>query len=152
MSRYQLKRQWLIAAAIIAMAANTPALADDAAKRDELSKTLSHYIVQSVPPGVPVSGNPAPIRLTDDQRAQIRTVLATRDTEVSFDVDKAAGSFQPQTGATIPPSIEPEAFPQDLSAQVPAMQPYVYLKLKGQVLIVDPMSRKIVDLFPEASS
>jgi hypothetical protein len=152
MSKHQWKRRWLIAAAIIAAAANTPALADDAAKRDELSSALSHYILQSVPPGIPVSHNPASIKLTDEQRAQIRHVLATRDTEVSFDVDKAASSFQPQTGATIPPSIEPEAFPQDLTAQVPAMQPYVYLKLKGQVLIVDPMSRKIVDLFPEASS
>jgi uncharacterized protein (DUF1684 family) len=83
MSRHQSKRRWLIAAAIICEAANTPALADDAAKRDELSNALSHYIVQSVPPGVPVSGTPAPIKLTDDQRAQIRSVLATRDTEVT---------------------------------------------------------------------
>jgi hypothetical protein len=33
---------------------------------------------------------------------------------------------------------------------VPALKRYTYLKFKRQVLIVDPMSRKIVDMFPEA--
>jgi hypothetical protein len=34
---------------------------------------------------------------------------------------------------------------------MPALKRYAYLKFKQQVLIIDPMSRKIVDMFPEAS-
>jgi hypothetical protein len=33
---------------------------------------------------------------------------------------------------------------------MPALKRYTYLKLKGQVLIINPMSGKIVDMFPEA--
>ena len=153
MSRHHSKRFGLTVAAIIATAVNAPALAGDAQNSDALSNRLSHYIVQSMPPDIPVSGNPAPIKLTDEQRAQIGSVLATKDTEVSLALkaNKSASSFQPQIGATIPPSLKPQAFPSDLTAEVPATQPYTYLKFKGQVLIVEPMSRKIVDLFPEAS-
>jgi hypothetical protein len=33
---------------------------------------------------------------------------------------------------------------------MPERRHYTYLKFKNQVLIVDPMSGKIVDMFPEA--
>jgi hypothetical protein len=36
-------------------------------------------------------------------------------------------------------------------AEMPVLKRYTYLKFKQQLLIVDPMSRKIVDMFPEAS-
>jgi hypothetical protein len=32
---------------------------------------------------------------------------------------------------------------------MPEMKRYTYLKFKSQVLIVDPMTHKIVDIFPE---
>jgi len=32
----------------------------------------------------------------------------------------------------------------------PALKQYTYLKFKGQVLIINPMTGKIVDIFPEA--
>ena len=32
---------------------------------------------------------------------------------------------------------------------MPALKRYTYLKLKGQVLIVNPMTGKIVDMFSE---
>jgi hypothetical protein len=34
-------------------------------------------------------------------------------------------------------------------ADMPALKNYSYLKFKQQVLIIDPMSRKIIDMFPE---
>ncbi|MBX9827671.1 MAG: hypothetical protein K2Y27_22080 [Xanthobacteraceae bacterium] len=153
MSRHWSKRCWLVAAAITATAVNTPALAGDAQDSDALSNRLSHYIVQSMPPDIPVSGHVPPIKLTDQQRGQIRSALAAKNTEVSLELkaNKSASSFQPQIGATIPTPLKPQAFPSALIADVPATRPYTYLKFKGQVLIVEPMSRKIVDLFPEAS-
>jgi Spy/CpxP family protein refolding chaperone len=92
-------------------------------------------VVQSIPP--PVSQNPQlpKLNLTDAQRAKIKQVLQTKDTEVDFQLksNKSAQSFQPAVGAAVPP----------------ALKRYTYLKFKGQVLIVNPMNRKIVDMFAE---
>ena len=34
--------------------------------------------------------------------------------------------------------------------QMPELKRYTYLKFKRQVLIINPMTRTIVDMFPEA--
>jgi hypothetical protein len=108
-------------------------------------------VVQSIPP--PVSQNPQlpQLNLTDAQRAKIKQVLQTKDTEVDFQLksNKSAQSFQPAVGASVPPALKPHALPPPLIYQMPALKRYTYLKFKGQVLIVNPMNRKIVDMFAE---
>lgn len=96
---------------------------------------------------------PPPLRLSDDRRAKIGQVLKGENTEVQFSLksNKPAAGFQPSVGAKIPAGLHPHTLPPPLLAEMPALKRYTYLKFKQQVLIVDPMSRKIVDMFAEAN-
>jgi hypothetical protein len=110
-------------------------------------------VEQTIPP--PVSQNPQvpPLHLSDDQRAKVRQALSRLNSEVEFQQKstKSAQSFAPAVGQKIPKGLHPHALPTPLTKEVPALKRYTYLKFKQQVLIINPMSRKIVDMFPEAS-
>ena len=108
-------------------------------------------VEQTIPP--PISQKPAipPLHLSDAQRANIRQAVDAEDTEVTFTLKKTkpANNFEPAVGAAIPKGLAPHSLPRPLIYEMPALKRYTYLKLKGQVLIVNPLSRKIVDMFPE---
>lgn len=107
-------------------------------------------INQSIPPVV--SANPVPpLHLSDAQRSQIQQALRGENTEVTFGTKttKPTESFNPTVGAKIPASLKPHTLPPPVINQMPELKRYTYLKFKQQVLIVDPMSRKVVDMFPE---
>jgi hypothetical protein len=108
-------------------------------------------VVQSIPP--PVSQNPQlpQLNLTDQQRAKIKQVLRTKNTEVSFGLktNKPAQSFDPTVGATVPAALKAHSLPPPLIYEMPTLKRYTYLKFKGQVLIINPMTHKIVDIFSE---
>jgi hypothetical protein len=113
----------------------------------------SGAVEQTIPPPVSQDVKPPPLRLSDDQRAKIRQALKGENTEVQFSLksNKPSQGFAPSVGATLPAGLHPHTLPPPLLAEMPALERYAYLKFKQQVLIVDPMSRKIVDVFPEAS-
>jgi hypothetical protein len=113
----------------------------------------SGAVEQTIPPPVAQDAKPPPLRLSDDQRAKIQQVLKGENSEVQFSLksNKPAQGFQPSVGAKIPSGLHPHTLPPPLVSEMPALKRYTYLKFKQQVLIVDPMSRKIVDIFPEAS-
>jgi hypothetical protein len=113
----------------------------------------SGAVVQSTPP--PVSQNPAvpPLHLSGAQRARIRQALSQENSEVSFELKEAKPSqtFEPSVGAAVPQILEPHPLPRPLIYEMPLLEHYTYLKFKHQVLIVNPMDRKIVEMFPEAN-
>jgi hypothetical protein len=135
--------------AMAVVAAMAPVIAAQA--QDQSSGRGGREIIQSVPPGVPVEGTVPPLKLTDDQRQRIRQVLLTQHTDVDLALkeNKPAESFEARVGDVIPKPLQPEAFPQPLISEIPATRAYAYLKFKGQVLIVNPMTNKIVDMFAE---
>ena len=110
-------------------------------------------VIQSVPPGVPVNPPSQVLKLTDAQRARIQQVLATQDTEVSFELSetKDTKSFQPQLDAKLPTALNAEAFPQPLNTEIPQVRNFGYIKFKDDILIVDLMTNKIVDMFTQRS-
>ncbi len=77
--------------------------------------------------------------------------MLTERNEVEFRLKstKAAKSFTPKVGATLPKGLHPHGFPQPVLNQVPQLRDYSYVTMKDQVLIVDAMTRKIVDVFSE---
>jgi hypothetical protein len=113
----------------------------------------SGAVVQSIPP--PVSQNPAvpPLQLSEAQRARIRQALSQENSEVSFELkeSKPSENFEPSVGAAIPTSLKPHPLPAPLIYEMPLLKRYTYLKFKHQVLIVNPMNRKIVEMFAEAN-
>jgi hypothetical protein len=112
---------------------------------------IGKRIIQSVPPGVPVNPPSPALKLTDAQRARIQQVLATQNTEVSFELKDAkdAQSFQPKVDAKLPKGLKAEAFPSPLNTEIPQVRNFGYLKFKDEILIVDLMSDKIVDMFAQ---
>jgi len=110
-------------------------------------------VVQSIPP--PISQNPStpPLHLSDAQRTKIQQALRSEDTEVTFGLKttKPTQSFNPTVGAKIPASLKLHSLPPPLIYEMPDLRRYAYLKFKHQVLIINPMTRQIVDMFSEAA-
>jgi hypothetical protein len=131
-------------AGILALAMSVPTVAAGA---------NSGAVEQTIPPPLAQNPRPPPLALTDDQWAKIRQVVSGENTEVQFSLksNKPAEQFAPSVGAKIPAGLHPHTLPPPLLADMPALKRYTYLKFKQQVLIIDPMSRTIVDMFPEAS-
>jgi hypothetical protein len=108
-------------------------------------------VIQTIPPPVSQKVAPPPLNLSDDQRAKIKQVLAGHNTQVTFALKttQSARGFNPAVGEKLPPNLKTYALPPPLIYQMPKLKRYTYLKFKGQVLIVDPMSGKIADMFPQ---
>ena len=108
-------------------------------------------VIQSVPPGKPVSSPSQSLKLTDAQRARIQQVLAKQDTAVGFELKttKGAKSFQPKIDAKLPKGVKAEAFPQPLNTEMPQVRNFGYVKFKDDILIVDETTGKIVEMFPQ---
>jgi hypothetical protein len=107
--------------------------------------------------GQPSVASPTPIHpsvptlhLSDADRAKIRTAVAQENTGVSFALkaSKGAESFVPALGAKLPKGVTPHPLPRPLIYELPVLRQFKYVKFKDQVLIVNPISNEIVDLFP----
>jgi hypothetical protein len=60
--------------------------------------------------------------------------------------ETAPAGFKATVGAAAPSSIKLQPLPSTVASEVPAVKPYDFAMLQNQVLIVDPSSRKIVDI------
>jgi len=103
--------------------------------------------------GTKVPQNPSlpKLNLTNMQREQIRKTVLTEHTEVEFRLKatKPAKDFTPAVGATLPKGVKAQSLPGPVLSQIPELRDYMYAKMKDQVLIVNGMTNKIVDVFPE---
>jgi hypothetical protein len=84
-----------------------------------------------------------PLRLTDSQRQQVVQVVNEKNTD-----DTLPSGFHPATGAAVPSQkkLPLHPLPRPLIYQIPVLKQYYYAKLPKNVLIVDPMTRKVVDV------
>jgi hypothetical protein len=103
--------------------------------------------------GTKVSQNPSlpKLNLSNLQREQIRKAVLTEHNEVEFRLAaaKSAKDFTPTVGATIPKGVKAQSLPTPVLSQMPQLRDYMYVKMKDQVLIVNGMTSKIVDMFSE---
>jgi len=108
-------------------------------------------VEQSIPPAVSQKPQVPPLHLSESQRAKIRQALSRENTEVTFSLktQQPAKNLEPKVGATVPRALKLHALPEPLAAEMPVLKHYGYLKLRHQVLIIDPMSRRIVEMFAE---
>lgn len=89
--------------------------------------------------------------LTNVQREQIRKAVLTEHNEIEFRLKstKAVKDFTPSVGAKIPKGVKAQSFPTVVLSQMPELRDYMYVKMKDQILIVNGMTDKIVDVFSE---
>jgi hypothetical protein len=103
--------------------------------------------------GIKVPQNPSlpKLSLTNMQREQIRKTVLTEHNEVEFRLKatKAAKDFTPTVGAKLPKGVKAQSLPIRVLSQMPELRDYMYVKMKDQVLIVNGMTSRIVDMFPE---
>jgi len=103
--------------------------------------------------GIVVPQNPSmpALHLSAAQREQIRQTLLTKHTEVGFKLKttKPAKDFTPKIGATLPPGVKPDGLPSELTQRIPELADYGYSKMKDQILLVNEMTGKIVEMIPE---
>jgi hypothetical protein len=134
-----MRSRFMFAGAAVLVAAAAPALAQQGAV--ELSN------------GTAVAQNPKlpKLDLTDAQREQIRNGVATENTDVQFHLKttKAAKDFTPAVGAKLPKGVRGHSLPPPVLTQLPQLRDYKYVKMKGEVLIVNAMTKTIVDMVPE---
>jgi Protein of unknown function (DUF1236) len=82
--------------------------------------------------------------LTDAQRQEIWQGVSKQATNESLPAGSKAA-----VGETAPGSIKIEPLPNDVSAAVPVVKSYDFAMAQGQVLIVDPSSKRIVDILSQ---
>jgi hypothetical protein len=103
--------------------------------------------------GAKVPQNPSlrKLNLTNMQREQIRKIVLTEHNDVQFRLKttKPAKDFTPAVGATLPKGVKAQSIPVPVLSQIPELRDYMYVKMKDRVLIVNGMTNKIVDMFPE---
>jgi hypothetical protein len=103
--------------------------------------------------GTKVQQNPSlpKLDLTNVQREQIRKAVLAEHNEVQFRLaaTKSAKDFTPAVGTQIPKGVKAQSLPTPVLSQMPELRDYMYVKMKDQVLIVNGMTSKIVDIFPE---
>jgi hypothetical protein len=111
-------------------------------------------VVQSIPPVVASSSHLPPLDLSDAQRIRIAGVLSKQDTAVSFALKnaKSAKSFEPRVGEKVPSGLKGHPLPPPLIYEMPVLKRYTYVKFKDQMLILNPMTHKIVEIFPKTGS
>lgn len=103
-------------------------------------------------PAMRLKPNLPQLNLSDMQRQKIRQAVMSKDTEVTFQLKmtRSLKDFKPAVGAKIPPHLPTHALPSRLNSEFPVLKHYKYTKMKGEVLIVNPMTKNVVDMFPEA--
>ena len=84
-----------------------------------------------------------PLQLSEAQPQQVLQAVTAKNTD-----DKLPADFKPANGAKVPSQkkLPLHPLPRPLVYQVPVLKQYYYAKLPSNVLIVDPMTRKVVDV------
>lgn len=86
-----------------------------------------------------------PLQLDDRQKAEIRAAVELQDT-----AQKAPKDFRPTVGGEVPKAITMHAMPLPLLERLPSLKQYDYAKLEDEVIVIDPMAKKIVAVLPGA--
>jgi hypothetical protein len=87
--------------------------------------------------------NKPPLELSDEQKAAVMKAIGA---ENSYQPTPAG--FEARVGATITKEIAPRPLPRPLIYEVEALRNYKYSKLNRNVLIIDPMTNRVVAMMP----
>ncbi len=123
-------------AMILSGAAALVLLAVPAAAQNDQSKTIDPIELSKQ-----VKGPPA--QLSDEQKNAIQNALVAEHSE-----QKTPKGFKPQVGEELPSSMKVDALPQPLVREQPSLKEYGYAKTGDDILVLNPMSKKIIAVLP----
>lgn len=81
------------------------------------------------------------LNLTNAQQKEIWQGVSKQSTKQT-----APSGFNAAVGATAPSSLTLHAFPSEVTRQVPAVKSNDYAMMQNELLVVNPTSKKIVDI------
>lgn len=86
------------------------------------------------------------LTLSSADRQAIRDAVLAEDTRQA-----TPAGFQPEVGKEVPSKINVHAFPRPLVYNLPPLKQYMYANLDRNALIIDPMSKQVVEViaYPE---
>ena len=85
---------------------------------------------------------PATVRISPEQRTIIKKRIGT--------VQPSATVRERVTvGTTLPADVELTPLPDDLYADVPTVRNYRYIVVGDDIVLVEPQTRRIIEVFPE---
>jgi hypothetical protein len=84
------------------------------------------------------------LQLNKDQRHTIYSSISKMPEKQT-----APPTFLPQVGAVVPESINLKPLPDTLVGLVPRLENYRYALVANQVMLVDPKSKRVVDVIVE---
>jgi hypothetical protein len=84
------------------------------------------------------------LNLNSAQRKEIWQTVSNQATKGT-----PPGGFVAKVGEAVPNTVKLQSFPSVLSSQVPAVKSYEYAMLQNELLIVDPSSKKVVDIITQ---
>jgi len=110
----------------------SPALAQDNVRSD---KTIQPHELESA--------KRAPLQVSEAQQGVIRDGLVAEHTQ-----QKTPDGFQPKVGDALPKIMKVDVMPQDLIRREPSLKEYGYAKTASDILVLDPMTKKIIAVVP----
>lgn len=122
------------AAALMLVSVSGPALAND--KPATQGKTLDPVELSKH------ASKPA-LKVDDRLRNQIQQALVEQHTQ-----QKTPPGFKPQIGQPLSMHMKVDAFPPALVQREPLLKQYGYAKTAKDILLIDPMNRKIIAQLP----
>jgi hypothetical protein len=85
---------------------------------------------------------PSGLELTPEQRQLIFTSISSKTSQSTA----APPTFQPRVGATVPDAVDVAPMPDTLTQVVPRLRGYEVAFVAGQVLLIDPKSKQVVEV------
>jgi hypothetical protein len=83
------------------------------------------------------------LKVSDEQKNAIQNALVAEHTQ-----QKTPKDFQPQLGMTLPTTMKVDAPPETLVREQPSLKQYGYAKTPKDILVLDPMNKKIIAVLP----
>jgi hypothetical protein len=84
-----------------------------------------------------------PLQLTEPQRQSIVDAVALEHTH-----QLTPKGFKPEVGMKVEKAIHSNPMPRPLVYEIPLLRQYYYAKLDRNVLVIEPMSQKVVEVLP----
>ncbi len=83
--------------------------------------------------------------LTDAQKQTILISVTNQNFK-----NEAPPNFQPVVGAVVPETVELETMPKTIVELAPATKPFRLARVVNQVVIVDPQTRRVIEVIAKA--
>src|SRR5689334_2827258 len=87
--------------------------------------------------------NKPSLQLSEQQRSKIQDALVT-----AHSAQKTPDKFEAKVGEQIPVALKLDVMPAPLINDEPVLKQYGFVKLDKELLVVDPMNKKIVAVIP----